>query len=41
MSGEGESTFLTFLRKGIESGGFGPDDALAAVLPLMRQVAGI
>ncbi len=32
------STFLEFLKSGIERGGFSADDTLAAVLPLMRQV---
>jgi superfamily I DNA and/or RNA helicase/predicted DNA-binding WGR domain protein len=39
MSGESDNSFLQFLRQGIENGGFGADDALAAILPLMRQVA--
>ncbi len=30
--------FLTFLRDGIARGGFGTDDALCALLPLMKQV---
>src|SRR3954462_4761623 len=38
MSAEADNSFLTFLRNGIERGGFETDDALAAVLPLMRQV---
>ena len=32
------SKFLEFLNAGIERGGFSADDALAALLPLMRQV---
>lgn len=32
------SKFLEFLNAGIDRGGFGVDDALAAILPLMRQV---
>ena len=32
------SKFLEFLNSGIDRGGFGVDDALAAILPLMRQV---
>lgn len=32
------SEFLTFLRQGIERGGFETEDVLSAVLPLMRQV---
>ncbi len=31
--------FLTFLRHGIEAGGFSTDDTLAALLPLFAQVA--
>jgi predicted DNA-binding WGR domain protein len=31
--------FLELLRAGVARGGFGPDDALAALLPLLRQVA--
>jgi predicted DNA-binding WGR domain protein len=31
------NTFLTFLRTGIERGGFETDDVLAVVLPLMRR----
>jgi predicted DNA-binding WGR domain protein len=33
--------FLTFLRDGIDRGGFETDDVLAAVLPLMRQALGV
>lgn len=33
--------FLQFLEQGIERGGFEVDDVLAAVLPLMREVAAI
>lgn len=36
-----ESPFLTFLHQGIERGGFEVADALAAVLPLMREVRAI
>jgi predicted DNA-binding WGR domain protein len=39
MSAETQNSFLKFLRDGIERGGFETDDTLAAVLPLMRQVA--
>ncbi|MEJ1971149.1 MAG: AAA domain-containing protein [Lacunisphaera sp.] len=31
-------TFLDFLRQGCTAGGFGTDDVLAAMLPLLRQV---
>lgn len=31
--------FLTFLKRGVEAGGFGTEDVLAALLPLFEQVA--
>ena len=31
--------FLAFLRAGIDAGGFATDDVLAALLPLIDQVA--
>src|SRR5687767_8249746 len=31
--------FLVFLRRAADAGGFGTDDVLAAVLPLLEQVA--
>ena len=37
MNGSTEPPFLTFLRAGLERGSFETDDALAALLPLMRQ----
>src|SRR5215467_5467629 len=33
-----EEPFLKFLDAGVEKGGFETDDALAALLPLMKQV---
>ena len=36
-----DSPFVRFLEHGIERGGFEVDDVLAAVLPLMREVAAI
>lgn len=36
-----EIPFIKFLRQGISRGGFEIEDALAAVLPLMREVASI
>ena len=33
-----EEPFLKFLEAGVEKGGFETDDALAALLPLMKQV---
>lgn len=38
MSDVSQHPFLAFLEGGIERGGFETDDALAAVLPLMKQV---
>src|SRR5687767_8094472 len=31
--------FLVFLRRGNEAGGFATDDVLAAILPLIQQIA--
>ncbi len=36
-----DQTFSTFLKSGISAGGFQTDDALAAILPLMKEVAEI
>ena len=30
--------FLAFLRQGLDRGGFGTDDVLAALLPLFEQI---
>ncbi len=38
MSEPSESPFIKFLEAGISSGGFATDDALAALLPLLKQV---
>ena len=32
------SSFLAFLRRGADAGGFGTEDVLGAVLPLLEQV---
>jgi len=40
MNATADLPFLTFLRSGLERGGFETDDVLAAVLPLMEQVVG-
>ena len=37
MSGAGTTPFLEFLRAGIDRGGFEADDALATLLPLLKQ----
>ena len=37
MSEELQEPFLKFLESGVARGGFETDDALAAVLPLMKQ----
>ena len=36
-----DAPFLKLLREGIERGGFGTDDVLAIVLPLLRQAASV
>src|SRR5688572_4468062 len=38
MSAASDNPFLQFLAAGLERGGFETDDALAAVVPLMKQV---
>ncbi|HKS38503.1 MAG TPA: AAA domain-containing protein [Verrucomicrobiae bacterium] len=40
MNATTDLPFLTFLRSGLDRGGFETDDVLAAVLPLMEQVVG-
>ena len=38
MSETAQPAFLKFLEDGVARGGFETDDALAALLPLMKQV---
>ena len=37
MSEQTQPAFLSFLEAGVGQGGFETDDALAALLPLMKQ----